>query len=157
MTALACLKLGNGRRLVLSGDENGVIRYWSTRRKPPRAPFARRRTPVRALAATQLETGPALAAAWADGLVRIWDIGSDAVTGLRLGTGITSLGLDTDGMLRVTDADGTSVLRLDRRRDAQLAAVREALPALRYLHDDPESSIRWAANELERNCAASPA
>ncbi|WPO70343.1 MULTISPECIES: hypothetical protein [unclassified Streptomyces] len=43
------------------------------------------------------------------------------------------------------------------RGDAQLAAVREALPTLRYLHDDPESAIRWAANELERNCAATPA
>ncbi|MGW0533381.1 WD40 repeat domain-containing protein [Streptomyces sp. NPDC003032] len=262
VTALACVKTAGGRRLVLSGDENGVIRYWSTRRKPLRAPFARRRTPVRALAAARLETGPALAAAWADGLVRVWDIGSDAVAGLRLGTGITFLGLDADGTLRVTDADGTSVLRLDPaklwphrdlrprldgvdwaslwtargpgrmipdligkvasddkktamdavhdlyrllvskeasstaavpaipflvelmtdpdnrsrstlllliadladvhqarggRGDAQLAAVREALPALRYLHDDPESSIRWAANELERNCAASPA
>ncbi|MFH8612053.1 hypothetical protein ACH4D5_31670 [Streptomyces sp. NPDC018029] len=262
VTALACVRLDSGRRLVLSGDENGVIRYWSTRRKPRRAPFARRRTPVRALAAAQLETGPALAAAWADGLVRVWDLGSDAVAGLRLGTGITFLGLDPDGTLRVTDADGTSVLRLDLaklwphrdlqlrldgvdwgslwtargpgrmvpdligkvasddkktamdavhdlyrllvskeasstaavpaipflvelmtdpdnqarstlllliadladvrrarggRGDAQLAAVREALPALRYLHDDPESSIRWAANELEQNCAASPA
>ncbi|MGW6527685.1 hypothetical protein [Streptomyces venezuelae] len=43
------------------------------------------------------------------------------------------------------------------RGDAQLAAVREALPALRYLHSDPESPIRWAANELEQNCAAAPA
>jgi hypothetical protein len=262
VTALTCLKLDSGRRLVLSGDEHGVIRYWSTRRKPLRAPFARRRTPVRALATAQLETGPALAAAWADGLVRVWDLTSDAVAALRLGTGITFLGLDADGTLRVTDADGTSVLRLglaklwphrdlqlrldgvdwgslwtsrgpgrmipdligkvasdDKktamdavhdlyrllvskeasstaavpaipflvelmqdpdnlsrstlllliadladvrqarggRGDAQLAAVREALPALRYLHDDPESSIRWAANELEQNCAASPA
>ncbi|MBW5422990.1 hypothetical protein GKQ77_15685 [Streptomyces sp. BG9H] len=262
VSALACLKLDSGRRLVLSGDENGVIRYWSTRRKPLRAPFARRRTPVRALAAAQLETGPALAAAWADGLVRLWDLTSDAVAGLRLGTGVTALGLGADGTLRVTDADGTSVLRLDPaklwphrdlrlrldsvdwgslwtsrgpgrmipdligkvasddkktamdavhdlyrllvskeasstaavpaipflvelmtdpdnlsrstlllliadladvrqarggRGDAQLAAVREALPVLRYLHDEPESPIRWAANELERNCAASPA
>ncbi|MET9544289.1 hypothetical protein ABZY36_03115 [Streptomyces sp. NPDC006627] len=43
------------------------------------------------------------------------------------------------------------------RGDAQLAAVREALPALRYLHDDPESASRWAADELEQNRAASPA
>ncbi|WP_069885425.1 WD40 repeat domain-containing protein [Streptomyces luteocolor] len=262
VSALACLKVGNGMRLVLSGDENGVVRYWSTRRKPMRVPFARRRTRVRALAAATLETGPALAAAWDDGLVRLWDLDSDAVAGLRLGTGIRFLGLDDDGTLRVTDADGTAALRLDTaklwphrdlqlrldgvdwgslwtargpghmipeligkvasddkktamdavhdlyrllvskeaastaavpaipflvdlmtdpdnlsrstlllliadladvrqarggRGDAQLAAVREALPVLRYLHDDPESSIRWAANELEQNCAASPA
>ncbi|MFI7322394.1 WD40 repeat domain-containing protein [Streptomyces venezuelae] len=262
VTALACLDLAGGKRLVLSGDEHGVIRYWSTRRKPLRSPFARRATPVRALALAQLETGPALAAAWADGLVRLWDLGSEAVAGLRLGTGIRFLGLDADGTLHVTDDHGISSLRLDTaklwphrdlrlrldavdwgslwtargpghmvpdligkvasddkktamdavhdlyrllvskdaastaavpaipflvelmtdpdnksrstlllliadladvrqarggRGDAQLAAVREALPVLRYLHDDPESSIRWAANELEQNCAASPA
>ncbi|WP_306336256.1 WD40 repeat domain-containing protein [Streptomyces sp. KL118A] len=262
VTALACLELASGKRLVLSGDEHGVIRYWNTRRKPMRIPFDRRATPVRALAAAQLETGPAFAAAWADGLVRVWDLESDAVAGLRLGTGIKFLGLDADGTLRVTDGHGTSTLALDLaelwphrdlqlrldgvdwgslwtargpghmvpdligkvasddkktamdavhdlyrllvskeasstaavpaipflvdlmtdpdnksrstlllliadladvrqarggRGDAQLAAVRAALPALRYLHDDPESSIRWAANELEQNCAASPA
>ncbi|WP_369212210.1 hypothetical protein [Streptomyces flavofungini] len=262
VTALACLKLESGKRLVLSGDEHGVIRYWSTRRKPLRAPFDRRATPVRALAAAPLATGPALAAAWADGLVRVWDLASDAVAGLRLGTGIRFLGLGTDGTLRVTDGHGTAELALDTARlwphrdlrlrldtvdwgslwtargpghmvpeligkaasddkrtamdavhdlyrllvskeaastaavpaipflvelmtdpdnrsrstlllliadladvrqarggrgDAQLTAVREALPVLRYLHDDPESAIRWAANELEQNCAASPA
>lgn len=262
VTALTCLKLESGKRLVLSGDENGVIRYWSTRRKPLRSPFARRRSPVRALATAQLATGPALAAAWDDGLVRVWDLASDAVAGLRLGTGIRFLGLEADATLNVTHEHGTSALRLDLARlwphrdlqlrldgvdwgslwtargpghmvpeligkvtsddkktamdavhdlyrllvskeasstaaapaipflvelmtdpdnksrstlllliadladvrqarggrgDAQLAAVREALPTLRYLHDDPESSIRWAANELEQNCAASPA
>ncbi|MEW2391937.1 hypothetical protein AB0933_26635 [Streptomyces venezuelae] len=262
VTALACLELAGGTRLVLSGDEHGVIRYWSTRRKPMRVPFARRATPARALALARLETGPALAAAWADGLVRLWDLESDATAGLRLGTGIRFLGLDADGTLRVTDDHGTSALRLDLARlwphrdlqlrldgvdwgslwtargpghmvpeligkvasddkktamdavhdlyrllvskdaastaavpaipflvelmtdpdnksrstlllliadladvrrarggrgDAQLTAVREALPTLRYLHDDPESPIRWAANELEQNCAAAPA
>ncbi|MGW5863055.1 WD40 repeat domain-containing protein [Streptomyces sp. NPDC055239] len=260
VTSVACLETeGGGPRLVLSGDAHGVIRYWSTRRKPLRTPFARRSTPVSSLAAAVLPTGPALAAAWADGLVRVWDLASDAVADLRLGTGIKFLGLDTDGTLRVTDADSTAALRLDLARlwphrdlqlrlesvdwgalwtargpghmvpeliskvtsdhkqtavdavhdlyrllvhkeaastaavpaipflvelmtdpdnrsrstlllliadladvhqarggrgDAQLAAVRAALPTLRYLHDDPEGAIRWAANELEQNCAA---
>ncbi|TGB14912.1 WD40 repeat domain-containing protein [Streptomyces sp. MZ04] len=257
VTSVTCLELAS-TRLVLSGDANGVIRYWSTRRKPMRSPFARRNTPIASLAAAVLPTGPALAAAWADGLVRVWDLVSDAVANLRLGTGIKFLGLDTDGTLRVTDADSTAALRLDLaklwphrdlqlrledvdwgslwtargpghtvpeligkvtsddkktavdavhdlyrllvskeaastaavpaipflvelmtdpdnksrstlllliadladvhqarggRGDAQLAAVREALPTLRYLHDDPEGPIRWAANELEQNCA----
>lgn len=258
VTSVTCLELAS-TRLVLSGDANGVIRYWSTRRKPMRSPFARRNTPVNSLAAAVLPTGPALAAAWADGLVRVWDLVSDAVANLRLGTGIKFLGLDTDGTLRVTDAESTAALRLDLaklwphrdlqlrledvdwgslwtargpghmvpeligkvasddkktamdavhdlyrllvskeaastaavpavpflvelmtdpdnksrstlllliadladvhqarggRGDAQLAAVREALPTLRHLHDDPEGAIRWAANELEQNCAA---
>ncbi|MFH8489390.1 hypothetical protein [Streptomyces longisporoflavus] len=265
VTSVTCMELASGTRLVLSGDAHGVIRYWSTRRKPMRTPFTRRNTPVVSLAAEILPTGPALAAAWADGLVRVWDLASDAVADLRLGTGIKFLGLDATGTgdaaatLRVTDADSTAALRLDLARlwphrdlrlrlesvdwgslwtargpghqvpdligkvasddkktamdavhdlyrllvskeaastaavpaipflvelmtdpdnrarstlllliadladvhqarggrgDAQLAAVREALPALRHLHDDPEGSIRWAANELEQNCAA---
>ncbi|MGW7082396.1 WD40 repeat domain-containing protein [Streptomyces sp. NPDC054871] len=265
VTSVTCVELASGTRLVLSGDAHGVIRYWSTRRKPLRAPFARRSTPVASLAAAVLPTGPALAAAWADGLVRLWDLASDAVANLRLGTGIKFLDLDTEGAqdthatLHVTDADSTAALRLDLaklwphrdlqlrlesvdwgslwtargpghmvpeligkvasddkktamdavhdlyrllvskeaastaavpaipflvelmtdpdnrarstlllliadladvhqarggRGDAQLAAVREALPVLRYLHDDPEGPIRWAANELEQNCAA---
>ncbi|MEV8319200.1 hypothetical protein AB0Q95_34085 [Streptomyces sp. NPDC059900] len=264
VTSVTCLELATGTRLVLSGDAHGVIRYWSTRRKPMRTPFTRRNTPVVSLAATVLPTGPALAAAWADGLVRIWDLASDAVADLRLGTGIRFLALEATGaggmeaVLRVTDADSTAALRLDLvrlwphrdlqlrldgvdwgalwtargpghqvpgligkvasddkktamdavhdlyrllvskeaastaavpaipflvqlmtdpdnrarstlllliadladvhqarggRGDAQLAAVREALPALRHLHDDPEGPIRWAANELEQNCA----
>ncbi|MWA14662.1 WD40 repeat domain-containing protein [Streptomyces sp. BA2] len=259
VTSVTCVELASGARLVLSGDAHGVIRYWSTRRKPLRAPFARRSIPVASLASAVLPTGPALAAAWADGLVRVWDLASDAVANLRLGTGIKFLGLDADGTLHVTDAESTAALRLDLaklwphrdlqlrlesvdwgslwtargpghmipeligkvtsddkktamdavhdlyrllvskeasstaavpaipflvelmtdpdnrsrstlllliadladvhqarggRGDAQLAAVREALPVLRYLHDDPEGPIRWAANELEQNCAA---
>ncbi|MEV0321018.1 WD40 repeat domain-containing protein [Streptomyces sp. NPDC050658] len=258
VTSVTCVELASGARLVLSGDANGVVRYWSTRRKPLRAPLERRSTPVNAVAAAMLPTGPALATAWADGLVRLRDLATDAVANLRLGTGIKFLGLNPDGTLHVTDAESTAKLQLDLaklwphrelqsrledvdwgslwttrgpghmvpdligkvasddkktamdavhdlyrllvskeasstaavpavpflvqlmldpdnksrstlllliadladvhqarggRGDAQLAAVREALPALRYLHDDPEGPIRWAANELEQNCA----
>ncbi|MFG2497797.1 hypothetical protein ACGFSB_06210 [Streptomyces sp. NPDC048441] len=259
VTSVACLEFGTGTRVVLSGDAHGVIRYWSTRRKPLRSPLDRRSTPVSSLAAAVLPTGPALAVAWADGLVRVRDLATDAVANLHLGTGIKFLGLDTDGTLSVTDAESTAALRLDLARlwphrdlqlrledvdwgslwtargpghavpeligkvasddkktamdavhdlyrllvskeaastaavpavpfladlmtdpdnrarstlllliadladvrearggrgDAQLAAVRETLPKLRHLHNDPEGAIRWAANELEQNCAA---
>ncbi|MFE0098930.1 WD40 repeat domain-containing protein [Streptomyces sp. NPDC059009] len=261
VTALTCVRLESGKRWVFSGDANGVIRFWPTRRKPLRAPLDRRSTPVTALAAALLPTGPALAVLWQDGLLRVRDLATDDVANLRLGTGIRFLGLDPDGTLHTTDAEGTSSLRLDLeklwpvrgmrlrmddidwgslwtargpghqipdlivkvgsddkktamdavhdlyrllvskeasstaavpaipflaelmtdpdnqarstlllliadladvrearggRGDAQLAAVRQTLPMLRYLHDDPAGPIRWAANELEQNCSRGP-
>ncbi|MGW2492019.1 WD40 repeat domain-containing protein [Streptomyces sp. NPDC001606] len=255
VTALACVRLDDAHRAVVSGDAHGVLRYWRTDRAPRPLPFDRRRTAVTALTSAGLATGPALACAWADGLVRIWDLDSGAVARLRLGTGITDLALERDGTLHVTGASGPVALRLDPERlwphrELQLrlddvdwgsywsargpahavpgligqvasddkktamdavhdlyrllvskssgltaaapavpflaelmtdpdnqarptlllliadiancdsaenrAAVRAVLPALRYLHDDPLPSIRWAAAELEKHCAPRP-
>ncbi|MFD7713837.1 WD40 repeat domain-containing protein [Streptomyces sp. NPDC059786] len=255
VTALACVRLDAARRAVVSGDAHGVLRYWQTDRVPRPLPFERRRTAVTALTAAGLATGPALACAWADGLVRVWDLDSGAVARLRLGTGITDLALASDGTLCVTGASGPVALRLaadrlwphrelqqrlhdvdwgsywsargpahavpgligkvasdDKKtamdavhdlyrllvsKDSSLtaaapavpflaelmsdpdnrarptlllliadiadgdntenrAAVRAVLPALRHLHDDPLSSIRWAAAELEKHCAPRP-
>ncbi|MEU9113671.1 hypothetical protein AB0D04_18300 [Streptomyces sp. NPDC048483] len=255
VSAVACLRLDDDLKAVVSGDAHGVLRYWRTDCHPRPLPFDRRRTPVTALAAARLATGPALACAWADGLVRVWDLASDAVARLRLGTGIEGLALEADGTLYVTGPSGPVALRLatDRlwpHRELQLrldavdwgsywsargpahavpgligkiasdhkktamdavhdlyrllvsksagltaaapavpflvelmtdpdnqarstlllliadiadcdseenrAAVRAALPTLRHLHDDPQSSIRWAAAEMEKNCAPRP-
>lgn len=253
VTALACVRLDDeGHRAVVSGDAHGVLRYWRTDLDPRPAPFDRRRTPVTALTAAVLATGPAVACAWADGLVRIWDLGSGGVARLRLGTGISELTLESDGTLHVTGPSGPVALRLDTAKlwpqrelqvrldgvdwgsywsgrgparmvpglirkvasdDQQTAtdavrelyqllvsksagltaaapavpflaelmndpgnqarptlllliadiadcdsadnrdAVRAVLPVLRHFHDDPLPSIKWAAGELEKNCA----
>ncbi|MFK0256247.1 hypothetical protein [Streptomyces sp. NPDC090445] len=64
-----------------------------------------------------LHRAPLWPAAWADGLVRIWDLGSRAVARLHLGTGITDLALESDGTLYVTGPSGRPVaLRLDTER-----------------------------------------
>ncbi|MFF0204263.1 WD40 repeat domain-containing protein [Streptomyces sp. NPDC005017] len=255
VTALVCVRLDDTGTAVVSGDAQGVLRYWRTDSAPRAYPFDRRRTAVTALGGARLATGPALACCWADGLVRVWDLDSGAVAQLPLGTGITDLTLTGDGALCVTGPSGPVTLRLDAarlwpHRDLQLrldgidwgsywsargpahavpglirkvasdqqktamdavhdlyrllvskgsgltaaapavpflaelmtdpdnqarstlllliadiadcanaenrAAVRAVLPALRYLHDDPQSSIRWAAAELEKNCAPRP-
>lgn len=255
VTALACFRPDDAHRAVVSGDAHGVLRYWRTDCDPRPQPFDRRRTAVTALTAAGLATGPALVCAWADGLVRIWDLDSGSVARLRLGTGIEDLVLEGDGTLYVTGPAGQVALRLDAEglwphRELQLrlhdvdwgsywsargpahavrgligkvasdhketalgavhdlyrllvskgssltaaapavpflaelmtdpanqarptlllliadiadcssaenrAAVRAVLPMLRHLHDDPLSSIRWAAAELEKHCAPRP-
>ncbi|GKQ34614.1 WD40 repeat domain-containing protein [Streptomyces sp. A012304] len=116
VTALACVRPDDAHRAVVSGDAHGVVRYWRTDRDPRPLPFDRRRTAVTALTAAVLATGPALACAWADGLVRVWDLASGSVARLRLGTGITDLALQSDGTLCVTGPSGPVTLRLDTER-----------------------------------------
>ncbi|MEV5748324.1 hypothetical protein AB0L00_10935 [Actinoallomurus sp. NPDC052308] len=116
VTAVTCHRLEDGARLVMSGDAHGVLRYWVTGREPMRRAFDRRRAPVAALTSARLATGPALAAAWADGLTRVWDLRSMGVADLPLGTGVESLALASDGVLYVTTGEGTAALRLDPDR-----------------------------------------
>ncbi|MEO3826311.1 hypothetical protein [Actinomadura sp. B10D3] len=115
VTAITCQPLGD-EQLVISGDADGVLRQWMPGRPPARVAFDRRGAPVTALAATALQTGPALAAAWADGLVRVWDLLTDEVADLPLGTGVEALALRPEGTLHVTTERGTAELRLDLNR-----------------------------------------
>ncbi|GAA4126481.1 hypothetical protein [Actinomadura keratinilytica] len=116
VTAVTCHPAPDGARMVAGGDAHGVVRWWPVRGVLPRVPLAKRGSPVTALASASLETGPALAAAWADGLVRVWDLTSGETADLRLGTGIEALALTPRGALRVTTAHGTAELRLDLER-----------------------------------------
>ncbi|MGW5348619.1 WD40 repeat domain-containing protein [Streptomyces sp. NPDC004050] len=139
VTALACVRPDDAHRAVVSGDAHGVLRYWRTDRDPRPLPFDRRRTAVTALTASCLATGPAVACAWADGLVRIWDLGSGAVARLPLGTGITDMVLESDGTLYVTGQSGRPVaLRLDT---ARLWPHRE----LQLRLDDVDWGSYWSA------------
>ncbi|MER5972994.1 WD40 repeat domain-containing protein [Streptomyces sp. NPDC002055] len=138
VTGAGCVRMDSGRRVVVSGDSNGVLRFWLTDKAPRRSPFDRRRTAVTAVAAGKPGTGPAVAAAWADGLVRVWDLYTDVVADLRLGTGIQGLALDADGLLRVTGPDGTAVLRLDLDRLWPTRKMREQL-------DEIDWSSFWTA------------
>ncbi|MCO6008306.1 hypothetical protein NE236_25340 [Actinoallomurus purpureus] len=116
VTAVTCYQPEDGGRAVVSGDAHGVLRYWATAGEPLRGPFARRRSPVAALTSARLETGPALAAAWADGLTRVWDLRTMDVADLPIGTGIEAVTLASDGVLFVTTGQGTATLRLDLDR-----------------------------------------
>jgi hypothetical protein len=138
VTAITCYQAADGSPVVVSGDADGVLRQWVTSREPLRTAFDRRRSPVDALASARLETGPALAAAWADGLMRVWDLRSDDVADLQIGTGIEALALASDGLLFVTTTQGAAALRLDLDR---LWPTR----GLRLRLDDIDWGSLWAA------------
>ncbi|WP_119727671.1 hypothetical protein [Thermomonospora amylolytica] len=115
VTAVACVRLDGGP-LVVSGDEKGAVRLWQPPARPAGRPIARHRGPVAALAAALLPTGPGVAMAWPDGLVRLRDVRTGVSADLWPGGGITALDLRPDGELRITAANGTTVLRLDPER-----------------------------------------
>ncbi|GLY83765.1 hypothetical protein Airi02_016940 [Actinoallomurus iriomotensis] len=131
VTAVAYQPVGDDG-LVVSGDADGVLRYWLTRQDPLRAAFDRRRSPVTALAAVTFENGPVVAAAWADGLVRIWDLLTNCVADLPLGTGIESLALCPEGSLHVTTAQGTAELQLDLGRLWPTRELRQRLDEIAW-------------------------
>ncbi|MEV4252863.1 hypothetical protein AB0J52_06805 [Spirillospora sp. NPDC049652] len=112
VTAVTAHRSGAGV-LLWSGDADGVLRNWTGTDVVARIPFARRRTPVTALASAVLQTGPAVAVAWREGLVTLWDVRTEARADLRLGTGIETLALRADAVLHVTTEHGTTELRLD--------------------------------------------
>ncbi|SEG80734.1 HEAT repeat-containing protein [Thermomonospora echinospora] len=116
VTALACFNVPGGAPVVLSGDERGALRLWDVRREPLARQYARRAAPVVAVAAGKPPTGLAFAAAWADGLVRLWDVDSGESADLKLGTGIGALELGDDGTLTVGGGHGTVVLELSPQR-----------------------------------------
>ncbi|WP_148233089.1 HEAT repeat domain-containing protein [Thermomonospora curvata] len=115
VTAVACVR-SDGGPLVVTGDAEGTVRLWEPPGQPPEQPLTGRKEAVCALAAAVLPTGPAVAAAWGDGLVRLRDVRSGVDTDLWLGTGITGLELGSDGELQVRAGNGTTVLRLDSER-----------------------------------------
>jgi hypothetical protein len=74
VTALAATELlgtgeGGTMPLIYSGGADGAVRVWAPSGEPLDTPLLSRACPVTALAATTSEAGPAVAAAWSDGLV----------------------------------------------------------------------------------------
>ena len=115
VTAVACVR-PDGGPLVVTGDAEGTVRLWEPPGQPPKRPFAHGEGAVCALAAAVLPTGPAVAAAWTDGQVRVQDVRSGVSADFWLGTGITGLELRPEDELRVKAGNGTTVLRLDPER-----------------------------------------
>jgi WD40 repeat protein len=104
--------MDGGVSLVVSGGADGTVRLWAPGRDPLEEPVDARGVPVTAVAAAALSTGPAVAAAWADGLVRLWDVATGDQTDLRLGFAVYALVMDTDGTAIVGSEHGTTALRL---------------------------------------------
>jgi hypothetical protein len=112
VTAVTCLSMAAGVWLSVSGGADGAVRLWAPGRDLMEEPVDARDVPVTAVAAAALKTGPAVAAAWSDGLIRLWDLATGEQTDLRLGFVVYALVIDDDGTAIVGSEHGTTALRL---------------------------------------------
>ncbi|MEV8095609.1 hypothetical protein [Kitasatospora sp. NPDC085879] len=97
--------------LLVSGGFDGTVRRWDTAAEGAAAePVDRRDSQVTAVAAADTPAGPVIAAAWADGLVRLRVPGADAPLDLRLGSQIWALAL-VDGLLAAGTGEGVAAIR----------------------------------------------
>ena len=130
VTALAGTVLG-GRGLpgseiplLVSGGLDGTVRLWGPGSDPMAEPFHRRDCPVTAVAADMTPTGPLVAAAWSDGLIRLRSLGhDDEVRDLRLGSEIRSLAL-AGTLLVLGMPDGMAAIDTLPRANADPQPVR---------------------------------
>ena len=115
VTAVACVRTRPDMHAVISGGADGAVRLWGVGQEPMASPVEQRETPVSAIAAGRLSTGPAFVAAWADGLIIIWDLKSGLPDTLRLGYAVHSVALGTDGTLVIGGRHGTATIRFHPR------------------------------------------
>ncbi|WP_460354805.1 hypothetical protein [Actinoallomurus acanthiterrae] len=114
MTAIACRRFEGFGVTVVSGDETGLVKLWLPEDGDwGPAGIGSQSGPVVAVSAERLPTGPAIAAAWRTGTVRLWDMGSGLDATLSLGSGIEMLRLDPGGTLTVGGSTESATVRLD--------------------------------------------
>ncbi|MFC8450326.1 hypothetical protein [Kitasatospora sp. NPDC057223] len=112
VTALAATADG-GVPLLVSGGLDGAVRLWGPDSEPMAEPSDRRHVPVTAVAAGLTAAGLAVAAAWADGLVRVRRLTGDGrALDFRPGSPVHALAF-ADGLLAVGLPDGLLAVRAD--------------------------------------------
>ncbi|MEV4948730.1 hypothetical protein [Streptomyces sp. NPDC053755] len=95
---------------VCSGGTDGAVRLWTPGQDaaPHPAPLVERPAPVVALHAAETPRGPALAVAWADGLVELRHLDTGALHRFRPGPPVRAVAVTADGGL-VVGTDETLV------------------------------------------------
>ncbi|MFF7248287.1 hypothetical protein ACFZBU_30750 [Embleya sp. NPDC008237] len=115
VTALAAVRTGSDGAppLLISGGRDGRVRMWSPGAEPAPDPLDARATAVTALACEQTTEGVLIAAAWADGLVRLRRPGDDTAVDLNLGAPVTGIAVSVQGYIVLGMAGGVVGLRLE--------------------------------------------
>ncbi|MFI5528150.1 hypothetical protein ACIA8O_06270 [Kitasatospora sp. NPDC051853] len=104
----------DGGVLLVSGGTDGTVRTWMDGRGPAPEPIDAREHPVTAVAVQDTPHGMMLAAAWSDGLVRLYRWGTDPVAlDIRLGLPARSAVIDPDGRVFLALPEGIVALTLD--------------------------------------------
>jgi len=105
-----------GLPLLVSGGFDGAVRLWGPGTDPRAEPSDRRDCPVTAVAVGETPGGTAVVAAWADGLVRVRQLGDlEEVLDLRLGSQVWSLAL-AGGLLVLGTPDGVAAVGFETAR-----------------------------------------
>ncbi|MBC6462454.1 hypothetical protein [Actinomadura sp. HBU206391] len=112
ITAIACIHLEGCGPTVVSGDAKGLVQLWSPDIEWGPVAIARRSSRTTGISAAELITGPVIAVAWADGVVRLWDVRSGTDVDVPLPSDIETLLLRPDGTLTVGATAGTATVRL---------------------------------------------
>ncbi|MFG2819936.1 type VII secretion system-associated protein [Kitasatospora sp. NPDC048365] len=103
-----------GRVLLVSGGRDGCVRLWRPGSAPMAAPVDRRDCPVTAVAVAHAPQGVVIAAAWADGLIRVRSLdAAEGAVDVRLGSPVRSVLIDASGRLVAVLADGVLCLSVD--------------------------------------------
>lgn len=112
---------GGSAPLFYSGGADGTVRAWSPGVSPMADPVLRRPFPVVSLAAAVTTDGPALAAAWGDGLVEYvhWDTGVRWT--FRPGPPVRALATDGDGRVLIGMDEAVTCLVPRRSRNGAAA------------------------------------
>ncbi len=101
-----------GFPVLVSGGFDGAVRLWGPGTEPMAEAADRRGCPVTAVAVAVGPAGPVVAAAWADGHVRVRRLADpDGVRNLRLGSAVWSLALAGE-LLVLGMSDGLAAVRL---------------------------------------------
>ncbi|UED87372.1 WD40 repeat domain-containing protein [Streptomyces profundus] len=116
VTAVDCLRLGNGRVLVVGAVADGRVLLWGPPEAPSSVPLLGRASVPMALVAAHTSLGAVVAVSWANGLVELLGLPGDGALSFRPHHEVTALALSFDGLLVGAGDDAVTAWRCDLSR-----------------------------------------
>ncbi|WP_158920513.1 WD40 repeat domain-containing protein [Streptomyces sp. NBRC 109706] len=116
VTAVDCLRLGNGRVLVVGAVADGRVVLWGPPEAPSGVPLVSRAAVPMALVAAHTSVGVVLAVSWANGLVELLGLPGDGALTFRPHHRVAALALTFDGLLVGADDESITGWRCDLSR-----------------------------------------
>ncbi|MCQ4079466.1 ATP-binding protein [Streptomyces sp. RB6PN25] len=113
LTAVGCLRLGNGADLVLVGSADGHLSVWAPPRPPLDQAFMMDGSPPTAIALAETRVGVVYAAAYTHRVISVGRVEYGSSRKIHVPHDIAALVLTPDGMLAAAGYDGITCWRCD--------------------------------------------